>query len=321
MNAMQTRWLSMGLMTAVALFASRMSRSAEPIESASATASTPDLMQGRQAGDVRDDNGLKMAFVWCPPGQFKMGSPKSEAGRLSKENLVEATLTKGFWLGRTEVTQGQWEKVLGTTPWKTEKGFRKTRLEKGILTAQGPVTSLAPDVKEGADCAATYMTWEEAIDFCRKLTEQERAADRLPADWEYTLPREVQWEYACRAGTTSVYSFGDDESLLGDYAWWGGLSGHGTAETQKYAHPVGTKLPNPWGLCDMHGNVQEWCRDWESNLVGGVDPVAPGTGTYRVARGGDWSRDASCNRSAMRFGHSQTRHRSAHVGLRVALSR
>ncbi len=151
----------------------------------------------RPAGETRDDNGLKLPLAWCPPGKFRMGSPPTELGRIGNEGPVDVTLTKGFWLGQHGVTQSEWQRVMQTTPWSGQNY-----------------------VKEGEDYPATYVSWEDAIRFCEKLTEMERDAGRLPVRWKYRLPTEAQWEYACRAGAKSRFSFGDDESDLPGYAWF-----------------------------------------------------------------------------------------------------
>ena len=148
------------------------------------------------------------------------------------------------------------------------------------------------------DGPATFVSWEDAVDFCRKLTEQEHQSGRLPETWEYRLPTEAQWEYACRAGTTSRYSFGEEESELDHYAWF---DENAWDQDEQYAHPVGRKQPNPWGLFDMHGNVWEWCRDWYADkLPGGRDPEVTRKGSYRVFRGGCWYFSAGFCRSANR---------------------
>ncbi len=250
---------------------------------------------GAQAGQIRDDNGQKLKLVWVPPGKFTMGSPNNEWGREQWENQVQVTLTKGFWLGQHEVTQAEWRGVMQTAPWERKFG-----------------------VREGDDYPATFVSWDEAMKFCEKLTEQEQSAGRLPSGWQYTLPTEAQWEYACRAGTTTRYSFGDSDLKLSDYAWWGGFIGQGSAKNETYAHRVGQKKANPWGLQDMHGNVWELCHDWHSSaLMGGTDPQGPSQGKFKVVRGGNWGDTANDCRSAVRHGFGPRRG-NANMGFRVA---
>ena len=252
---------------------------------------------GTKAGEERDDNGLKMKFVWCPPGQFTMGSPNSEKDRSSDEDQVQVTLTKGFWIGKYEVTQGEWERVMDTTPWKGKSS-----------------------VKEGSRHSANYVSWEEATAFVAKLTTQERQAGRLPAGSRYTLPTEAQWEYACRAGTQTAYGFGRDASRLSEYDWWGGIIGDGSAKTEQYAHEVGLKKANAWGLHDMHGNVGEWCRDWyQETLPGGADPERATQASRRVIRGGSWLNRAVRCRAADRIS-GEPGIRSYNLGFRVVRS-
>jgi formylglycine-generating enzyme required for sulfatase activity len=254
------------------------SKSDEP---GKAKKSNTDSLLGEKAGDVRDGNGLKMKLVWCPAGEFAMGSPKSEAGRspAGNENQVQVTLTKGFWLGKLEVTQSEWKLVMAGEPWK------------------GDIT-----VKEGDDFPATFVSWNDAIEFCRRLTEREREAGRVPDGWEYTLPTEAQRERACRAGTKTRFSFGDDESKLSEYAWFNESGARGAQVGERYAHQVGQKKPNPWGLCDMHGNVWELCRDsYSKELPGGGDPEVIDKGSsLRVMRGGWYLFVAERCRSAFR---------------------
>lgn len=254
------------------------------------TARADGQFDGSRAGQLRDVNGLKL--VWIPPGEFTMGSPKDEKDRDDDETQVQVTLTKGFWLGQHEVTQSEWQRLVQTMPWSGKA-----------------------NVKEGDDYPATYVSWDDAIKFCEKLTETEQDAGRLPAGWKYTLPTETQWEYACRGGTRSRFSFGDDESDLTEYGWFdknGGDAG------EKYAHQVAQKKPNPWGLSDMHGNVWEWCRDWYAKeLAGGMDPQGPSEGSYRALRGGSWRSTAGGCRSALRSGLTPDFRGSA-LGFRVA---
>ena len=161
---------------------------------------------------------------------------------------------------------------------------------------------------------ASGITWDEAIEFCQKLTATEHKNGKLPAGESYRLPTDAEWEYACRAGTTTAFSFGDDESKLSEYAWFNGNTG-----IEKYAHKVGLKKPNPWGLHDMHGNVFEWCSDWYGEaLSGGIDPVGPGGGSHRVLRGGSWGSAPGHGRSAYRS--SGVPSNRSNRGFRVARS-
>jgi formylglycine-generating enzyme required for sulfatase activity len=246
---------------------------------------------GTHAGQVRDINGL--ALVWIPPGEFTMGSPKDEKQRGDDENQVEVTITKGFWLGQQEVTQAEWKRVMQTTPW-----IGKER------------------VKQGDNYPAMNLSWVDAMKFCEKLTEEELSAGRLPSGWHYTLPTEAQWEFACRAGTRSRFSFGDNEGDLPEYAWFY----KNTYEADgKYAQLVSQKKPNPWGLYDMHGNGSEWCRDWYAKkLAGGADPQGPSTGSYRVYRGGNCFNSAEGCRSAHRSTYRPVL-RFGSLGIRVAV--
>jgi formylglycine-generating enzyme required for sulfatase activity len=170
-------------------------------------------------------NDIAMTFCWCPAGTITMGSPDSEADRVENERQFEVTLTRGFWMGKYEVTQVQYEQVMGTRP-------------SHLYGDQLPVDQ---------------VSWDDAAEFCRKLTEMERNAGRLSRGWEYRLPTEAQWEYACRAGTTTAYCFGEDQEQLGDYAWY-------IENSSKHPHEVGGKKSQAWGLHDMHGNIWECPR-------------------------------------------------------------
>ena len=244
---------------------------------------SPVFAQGVKLKSVT--NSIGMELIEIPAGKFTMGDIA----------VVAVTLTKPFGLGKYEVTQGQWKSVMGTEPWDT-KEF----------------------VKADKDCPATYVSWDDATDFCKKLTEVEHKAGKLKADEEYRLPTEAQWEYACRAGTTTTYSFGDDESKFGEYAWF---DGNALKVGEKYAHEVGLKKPNPWGLHDMHGNVIEWCSDWyDGKLAGGIDPVGPNAGSYRVLRGGNWFVSSPYCRPAFRNDGYPAYRYSRYFGFRVARS-
>lgn len=252
-----------------------------------------DPNNGILAGQARENNSLKMKLCWCPPGKFTMGSPKDEPGRRDNEDQVAATLTHGFWLGKYEVTQDQWVQVMGTKPW-SGKDY----------------------VKEGLDYPATYVSWDDVMEFCSKLTVEERSGGRLPVDWQYTLPTEAQWEYACRAGSTTAFSFGNDESELGEFAWF---DKNADDVRLRYAQLVDLKKPNSWGLHDMHGNVWEWCHDsYTDKLPGGTDPKVTSDRSLRVFRGGSWWYSAKFCRSAYRNWLTPSR-RFSYLGFRVAL--
>jgi formylglycine-generating enzyme required for sulfatase activity len=158
------------------------------------------------------------------------------------------------------------------------------------------------------------VSWDDAQAFCKKLSEKEKVM--------YRLPTEAEWEFACRGGEMARFSFGDDESKLSDYAWWGGNRGDGNTKYERYAHEVGLKKPNPFGLHDIHGNVWEWCEDvnlWLETFPGGTDPLVSTGGSDRVSRGGGWFWDAATCRSASRAWFPPES-RSVCAGFRVALS-
>lgn len=196
-------------------------------------------------------------MVFIPPGTFLMGSPA-----FRESPLTAVTISHGFWMGRYEVTQGQYLAVIGSNPsfFSTNNGYG-----------------------EDLSLPVERVSWKNAATYCGLLTEQERAAGRIGMGAVYRLPTEAEWEYACRAWTSTRFSYGDDlwYTNLTNYAWFYGNSGGTT-------HPVGQKLPNPWGLYDMHGNVWEWCQDWYGAYPGGlaVDPQGPATSASRVNRGG-----------------------------------
>ena len=252
----------------------------------------PVLAQGVKLPSVT--NSIGMVLIEIPAGKFTMGSPVGEKDRRGDEAQVSVTLTKSFGLGKYEVTQRQWKTVMGTEPWK---GKRLVKAEK--------------------DCPATYVNWIDATEFCKKLTATEHKNGKLSEAESYRLPTEAEWEYACRAGTTTAYSFGDDlgfVSKLGEYAWFNISAG-----SEEYAHKVGMKKPNPWGLHDMHGNAFEWCSDGSGEeLQGGTDPAGLNRDTLRVARSGNWGGLSGYCRSASRHGRAPSE--SSFLGLRVARS-
>jgi sulfatase modifying factor 1 len=257
---------------------------------------------GNNAGEQRSIAAIP--FCWCPPGQFTMGSPPTEPERRPDEGQVEVTLTKGFWMASYETTQGQWKRIAGDLP--------------------GPLTAELPG---GDDLPVGNVNCAETETFCQKLTHIGRQRGDLPNDWEIRLPTEAQWEYACRADTTTATSFGD--SLSSKQANFKGnpYNGGEPGPSLGRAVNVGSYPPNPWGLYDMHGNTFEWCRDWyRPQLPGGIDPdlyLAQSTAqinrtgdTSRVRRGGAWTDDGWPCRSAFRLRFEPHR-RYDHIGFRV----
>jgi formylglycine-generating enzyme required for sulfatase activity len=222
---------------------------------------------------------LNLTLMPIAAGTFTMGD---ESGDADEKPLTRVTLTQPFWFGKTEVTQREWQAVMDGNP----SNF------------------------QGENLPVEKVSWDEAMEFCQKLTARERAADRMPEGYAYTLPTEAQWEYACRAGTA-----GDYAGNLADMAWCSENSG-------KTTHAGGAKRANAWGLHDMHGNVWEWCADWYADkLPGGAvrDPTGAASGSDRVNRGGGWVDAAVHYRSANR-GRDSPGVRFNDLGFRLALS-
>ncbi len=245
-------------------------------------------------------------LVFIPPGTFRMGSWTNEVGRwLDWESPQTAvTISRGFWMGKYEVTQGEYLALMGSNP----SWFNGDRTSDG-WTNYG--TDLGRPVEK--------VSWNDATNYCGQLTQRERAMGRIAANSVYRLPTEAEWEYACRAWTSTRFSYGDDPGYtnLTNYAWYGEPYETGTT------HPVGQKLPNPWGLYDMHGNGWEWCQDWWSDsLPGGiaVDPQGPATGSDHVVRGGRWDIPAEACRSAYRDYFFSPDFRGIVFGFRVVLA-
>lgn len=261
---------------------------------------------GSQPGDEREVAGVKLC--WCPAGRFLMGSPPGEPDRRPGEDQVEVTLTQGFWMGKYEVTQGQWKRLVGELP--------------GELTEELP---------PGDDFPVGNVNFSEAEMFCHNTTERGRQSGDLPREWEFRLPTEAQWEYACRAGTTTATAFGDRLSSKQANFQGKPYNGGEPGPSLRRAVPVGRYPANAWGLHDMHGNIFEWCRDWyHDRLPGGIDPdlyAAKSTASRnrtgdvsRVRRGGCWADDGWPCRSAFRLRFEPER-RYDHIGFRVAAVR
>lgn len=227
---------------------------------------------------------LQLDLLWVRPGTFLMGSPPEEAGRHQAEGpQTRVTLSRGFWLARTELTQAQYLALTEANPSRFKDA--------------------------GPDAPVEGVSWLEATELCAKLTERERATGRLPAGYAYALPTEAQWEYACRAGRGAATA-GDLDAM----SWHEGNSGETT-------HAVAQRAPNGWGFHDMAGNVLEWCHDWYGDYPGGevTDPAGPKKGHFRIARGGSWRTPVDVGRPAARAGGSPGR-QDYTIGLRLALT-
>ncbi len=250
-------------------------------------AASPDSTLAPEPGTRRvlQIAGVEFAFRFCPAGTFTIGSPEDEKLRGPGETQCEVTLTRGYWVAETPVTQAQYSAVVGKNPsWYQATGERRREVE-GLDTSDFPVEGLH---------------WFAANDFCRKLNE-EAGLGILPDEFEFRLLTEAEWERACRAGTTGPL-YADEKITKLAWIWRNG----------KRPRKVGGRAPNPWGLCDMLGNVWEWTLDWRPSFsVGGcvgyyqdwatVDPVGPATGFFRMLRGGSWRDAPSDVRSAARY--------------------
>jgi formylglycine-generating enzyme required for sulfatase activity len=235
--------------------------------------------------------GAPTNLVFIPPGTFRMGSPTNEVDRFDNEGPQTAvTISRGYWMGKYLVTQGDYLALMGSNP-----SFFTGDSNRPVET----------------------VNWFDATNYCDQLTQQERSAGRIPTNSVYRLPTEAEWEYACRGWTSTRFSYGDDPGYtnLTNYAW-------DFDNSSNMTHPVGQKLPNPWGLYDMHGNVWEWCQDWYGLYPGGIalDPQGSPLGSYRVIRGGYWDGGATLCRSAMRNSSCLPGLVCFRVGFRVVLA-
>jgi formylglycine-generating enzyme required for sulfatase activity len=247
--------------------------------------------------------GLGMEFVHVAPGLFRMGS---EDGGDDEKPLHGVDITRMFWLGTYPVTQSEYEDLMGCNP----SHFQDNVVVKPGFLGLGRETAKRSRGRHPVEC----VSWDDAMAFCKKLTERERAAGRLRDGYAFRLPTESEWEYAARGGAQSrgfTYSGSND---LKEVGWHDDNSDNKT-------HPVGLKLPNELGLYDMSGNVWEWCRDWYGNYSAGAmpDPTGAGAGRDRVLRGGSWFYHASYCRAAFRFRLAPSSSFN-NLGFRVALA-
>jgi formylglycine-generating enzyme required for sulfatase activity len=286
---------------------------------------------------------LKM--IWIPPGEFMMGSPQSDPQASPDERpQTHVTLTKGFWLGETMVTIGQWKDLTGRNVRAQlvevikddtlyDLGGKKQTIRDFMRfdRAADPGQYLS---REDSDLPMYFVSWDKAMELCAQLNARERSAGRLPVGYQYTLPTEAQFEYACRAGTTDATYIGPlvvqgrTSPTIDRIAWYAGNStndytgkGFNVGGKTGGPHPVGKKQPNPWGLYDMTGNIWQWCRDYYGPLPGGnvLDPQGPASGNDRVNRGGSFGSGPASERSAARAKNPQAE-ASAYRGFRLALT-
>jgi formylglycine-generating enzyme required for sulfatase activity len=239
---------------------------------------------------------IGLDFVLVPPGSFMMGSPEKFKGAQKNEKPQhKVTITKAFEIGKHEITLAQWEAVMGTSPFKilprSNNFYEMPGMATRITKPNHPAT----------------VSWQDAQDFIKKLNEKE-------GQNRYRLPTEAEWEYAARAGTTTNYSFGDNVSDLGKYAWFG--EDFKTGGT----HPVGQKEPNAWGLYDVHGNVWEWVQDlYDTDYYKrspAIDPQGPSKGNGHTVRGGSWHSTSKGWHTAIRKGY-ETNYRGISIGFRL----
>ena len=278
------------LIVAMANLAAAQEQAAKPGTVDISGAEAHAKLEGSRAGEEREFEiapGVKVTFCWCPAGEFVMGSPPSEAGRESREDQAEVTLSKGFWISRTEVTQSQWAAVMGSNP----------------LDGMGPYGKPHPEKNKGPDLPVVGVSWDDAQVFMEKVNATLGNED----GGMMCLPTEAQYEYAARAGETGMYPGGN----LDEVAWHDGNSGG-------YLKLVATKKANAWGLHDLNGNTWEWVQDsYYEELPGGTDAIAKEAGADRVIRGGCWFKEAARCRLATRSYRWQGASQCFSIGVRM----
>lgn len=316
----------------------------------------PVVSAGRTELTLHEGLSSPLQMAWLPSGSFVMGSPEGEVGRRANEGpLTRVEITRGFWIGRYEVTHGQWRDIMGTSlEDQAEKALLDDTLfhlgagEMTIRKYFGLTRDSGTDALLGAtdpDVPMIWVSWEESVEFASRLTARMAAAGVIPEGYAFRLPTEAEWEYAARAGTTGATHAGEimvgkdgRSPALEKIAWYAANAGDGytgrmvdasTWITQKDAaakgspREVGTRQPNAWKLYDMLGNAAEWCMDWYAPLPGGSvkDPlVVEQNAKGRIRRGGGWSTFPANARSAYRNAHEEN-FRWINLGFRLVLTK
>ena len=250
--------------------------------------------------DVVTENSAGMKMCVIPPGTYRMGTPLDKKPRKDNEDVVEVTHSRAYFIGQHEVTQGQWERVMGDIGEKRKRGMKQSVGRKFPMSG---------------------VNHAQASEFCRRLTRLDREAGMLPDDYEYRLPTGAEWEYACRAGTLTHTHFGD--TLSSHQANFDGARPFNNAETgPNLDRPaeVGSYPANAWGLHDMHGNMLEWCLDWYHHArVGGTDPVNDEPARGRLIKSCRWGYTGAHCKSANRYWHAPDNGTST-IGFRPVLT-
>lgn len=262
--------------------------SGAPSSSSSASSSS---RPGSHTDFTEEAWGINMKMIWVEGGDFLMGCTSEQGGDCGNgEKNVRRVTVDGYWIGMCEVTQSQWEKVVGTSVYQ----------QKNKANPQGSMSGVGPDYP------MYYVSWDEAMEFCRLLSNKTGKT--------YTLPTEAQWEYAARGGNKADGTKYAGSNMVDAVAWYTDNSGRST-------HPVGTKRGNSLGIYDMSGNVWEWCKDWYSSSYTSYDtnnPTGPSSGSDRVRRGGSWFNDAWCCRVSDRASSTPS-NRAYSLGFRIVL--
>ncbi len=264
-----------------------------------------EAIQPPTAGKAYTVPTLDLKLVPIASGRFNMGCPSGES---DEQPIRQVTISRPYWLGAFEVTARQFLVYLQATG--NDQGVDLASPDCPIVKDGNSYRLRHPDQ---AELPIACLAWDAANAFAEWVNQREKAAGRLPARYLYRLPTEAEWEYACRAGSTTPYAFGS-EANLDSYAWY-------SANAARKPHPVGGKRANAWGLYDINGNVWEWCRDWYDTYPDRsvADPIGPTTGRYRIVRGGSWDEEAAYQRSGNR-GRAKPDHRRLTIGLRLALA-